>query len=206
MNRLTLIVAATLTNGIGQGSHLPWRLPSEMKYFAHITKEAPSEHANAVVMGRKTWESIPKKFRPLINRVNVIISRNEQYDLGPSQSPLPSYVEPNLDAALSRVIRAPLCAKIHRRFIIGGASVYKESLALEPTSPALTVVDRILLTRILSPAFEGCDVFFPEFRDIPGWSQASHADLEAWAGFEVAKGVQEENGVEYEFQMWVRDV
>jgi dihydrofolate reductase len=119
---------------------------------------------------------------------------------------LPSYIEPGLEAALFRVTRDPSSEAIHRRFIIGGASVYKESLALETASPASPVVDRILLTRILSPAFEDCDVFFPEFRDIPGWTQASHAELEAWAGFAVAKGVQEENGVEYEFQMWVRDV
>ena len=96
--------------------------------------------------------------------------------------------------------------KINRRFIIGGASVYREILALEPSAPQSFVVDRILLTRILSPAFEDCDVFFPEFRTGPGWSQATHEALEAWVGFEVAKGVQIENGIEYEFQMWIREV
>lgn len=77
-------------------------------------------------------------------------------------------------------------------------------MALKPLLSAASVVDRILLTRILSPEFDDCDVFFPEFRNTPGWSQASHEALEAWVGFEVAKGVQKENGVEYEFQMWVR--
>ena len=96
--------------------------------------------------------------------------------------------------------------KINRRFIIGGASLYRETLALEPLTPISSVVDRILLTRILSPAFEDCDVFFPEFRNAPGWSQTTHEALEAWVGFEVANGVQNENGVEYEFQMWIREV
>ena len=81
MAPLTLVVAATYTNGIGQGSRLPWRLPSEMAYFARVTKAAPPEYANAVIMGRKTWESIPKSRRPLVDRANVVITHNPKYDL-----------------------------------------------------------------------------------------------------------------------------
>ena len=81
--------------------------------------------------------------------------------------------------------------------------------ALLPTSPAF--VDRILLTRILSPSFEDCDVFMPNFQgsdftneeSIP-WKKASHGELQEWVGFEVPEGVQEEKGVKYEFQMWTR--
>lgn len=76
---LTIIVAATRNNGIGQGSRLPWRLPQEMSYFASVTSRAPEGQANAVVMGRTTWESIPTKFRPLKNRVNLVLSRNANY-------------------------------------------------------------------------------------------------------------------------------
>lgn len=81
MSRLTIIVAATKSNGIGQNSRLPWRLPKEMAYFAHVTSNAPEGKSNAVVMGRKTWESIPKKFRPLPKRTNIVISRNKDYPL-----------------------------------------------------------------------------------------------------------------------------
>ncbi len=81
MSRLTLIVAATISNGIGRNAGLPWRLPQEMAYFARVTSNAPEGTANAVVMGRNTWESIPIKFRPLKNRINVVISRNESYAL-----------------------------------------------------------------------------------------------------------------------------
>lgn len=79
MTSLTLIVAATLTNGIGQGSRLPWRLPQEMAYFARVTTAAPEGSANAVIMGRNTWESIPPKFRPLKQRKNIVISSNADY-------------------------------------------------------------------------------------------------------------------------------
>src|SRR6266436_8780549 len=81
MSRLTLIVAATKSNGIGQNARLPWRLPKEMAYFSQVTSNAPDGRSNVVIMGRNTWESIPKKFRPLKNRVNIVISRNKDYEL-----------------------------------------------------------------------------------------------------------------------------
>lgn len=81
MSGLTLIVAATKTNGIGQNARLPWRLPKEMAYFARVTSNAPAGSRNAVIMGRNTWESIPAKFQPLPNRVNVVISTKSDYSL-----------------------------------------------------------------------------------------------------------------------------
>jgi dihydrofolate reductase len=88
---LTAIVAATLNNGIGKGGSLPWRIPSEMKYFAkgvsnllsyrkglELTRAVTTGNGNnAVIMGRKTWDSIPVKFRPLKDRENIVISRQE---------------------------------------------------------------------------------------------------------------------------------
>ncbi|MCJ1478180.1 dihydrofolate reductase [Lambiella insularis] len=77
---LTLIVAATHQSlGIGRSSTLPWpALKSEMAYFARVTKRAPPHHINGVIMGRKTWESIPSKFRPLQGRVNVVVTRRKE--------------------------------------------------------------------------------------------------------------------------------
>jgi dihydrofolate reductase len=98
---------------------------------------------------------------------------------------------------------------LHRGFIIGGASLYAESLGL-PVSSTEPTVDRILLTRILSPEFNNCDVFMPDFlketSESMQWKRSTHAELEEWVGFEVPVGEQEENGVKYEFQMWVRDL
>ena len=83
MSRVTLIVAATKNNGIGQAGKLPWHLPQEMQYFARVTTGEPDGigKKNAVVMGRATWESIPRRFRPLPGRINLVISRQAGYDL-----------------------------------------------------------------------------------------------------------------------------
>jgi hypothetical protein len=84
MRRVTLIVAATKNNGIGQAGKLPWRLPQEMQYFARVTTGEPDgtgKKRNAVVMGRATWESIPRRFRPLPGRINFVLSRQAGYDL-----------------------------------------------------------------------------------------------------------------------------
>ena len=81
---LTLILAATPNLGIGNSGGLPWpQLKKEMGFFARVTKRtSPStstegvKKMNAVLMGRKTWESIPPKFRPLKDRLNIVITSN----------------------------------------------------------------------------------------------------------------------------------
>jgi len=202
MFRLTIIVAATKSNGIGKNASLPWRLPKEMKHFTLATSTAPEGKLNAVIMGRNTWESIPMKYRPLPNRINIVTTRNKNYELEKNAH---SYLHADLASALAQVDSQ--ANSIHRAFVIGGASLYAESLALAGTS-SIAIVDRILLTRILSPNFD-CDVFMPDFlgekkEGGQTWNRASHEELVTWLGFGVAEGVQEENGVKYEFQMWVR--
>lgn len=79
---LNLVVAASDVNGIGINGNLPWTLKTDMKFFAQLTTELhlhPKEDENVVIMGRKTWESIPSKFRPLKNRTNVVLSRNKDF-------------------------------------------------------------------------------------------------------------------------------
>ncbi|CAA7265820.1 unnamed protein product [Cyclocybe aegerita] len=206
MSRLTIVVAATKANGIGANTRLPWRLPKEMKYFAQVTSNAPDGCQNAVIMGRNTWESIPKKHRPLAKRVNIVVSRNKEYDLG---SEAPSVVlKDSLDSALSLLEPSdPDATRLHRGFVIGGATLYTESLS-RPISSTGASVDRILLTRILSPDFSDCDAFMPDFlKPNEGkveWMRSTHTALQEWVGFGVPEGEQEENGVKYEFQMWVR--
>ena len=78
---LTLVVACSPSNGIGKNGSLPWRLRKEMAYFKSVTTNTASLNTpqpkakNVVIMGRNTWESIPKKFRPLPDRHNLVISR-----------------------------------------------------------------------------------------------------------------------------------
>ena len=93
--------------------------------------------------------------------------------------------------------------QIHRTFVIGGATLYTDTLAFPSTAPVF--VDRILLTRIHEPDFE-CDVFMPDFTQTDAeWHKATHEQLKSWVGFDVPEGIQEENEVKYEFQMWTRD-
>ncbi|KIY52696.1 hypothetical protein FISHEDRAFT_34609 [Fistulina hepatica ATCC 64428] len=206
MSRLTIIVAATKNNGIGKNGTLPWRLPKETAYFARATSNSPEGKTNIVIMGRNSWESIPLKFRPLRCRANIVLSRNKNYDLCNNCSPTgdtPTYLYNSLASALNYETRGP---STHRIFIAGGAAVYEESLRLDISKDS-SFVDRILLTRILSPAFDDCDIFLPDFLgkdDTHKWTRAAHRTLEEWVGFEVPEGIQTENGVEYEFQMWVR--
>lgn len=74
MRAVKLIVAATASGGIGKDGKLPWHLPTDMAFFKSQTLAAASMKQNAVIMGRKTWSSIPAKFRPLNDRINVVLS------------------------------------------------------------------------------------------------------------------------------------
>ena len=132
---------------------------------------------------------------------------NVRVPSGTATPDAPIYLHSNLPSALGQLSESD--STIHRSFVIGGASLYSEVLALSSalhiTPPVL--LDRILLTRIISPVFEQCDVFIPDFladKDGLEWSRASHVELQEWVDFAVPEGVQEENGIEYEFQMWVR--
>lgn len=151
MKTFSIIVAVDEKDGIGKKGRLPWSLPKDMEHFKAVTTTTkdPSK-INAVIMGRKTWESIPEKFRPLQKRVNVVLTRNKDFDFKESALRASSFEE-----ALN-VLNGDIVAKpIETIFVIGGASIYKEALALKRC-------DKIYLTQIFK-TFE-CDTFFPEFR------------------------------------------
>jgi len=103
-----------------------------------------------------------------------------------------------LASSLDVALEGAHAANANRVFVIGGARLY---------AAALPLAERVLLTRITQPSFEECDVFMPDF--IGGaeggeWSRAPHEALCAWVGFEVPRGVEEERGVKYEYEMWIR--
>ncbi len=81
MKTFDLIVACTPNMGIGINGSLPWRLPKDQKYFKDVTTATCDEKTkNCCIMGRKTWESIPVKFRPLEGRVNLVLSSQKEYE------------------------------------------------------------------------------------------------------------------------------
>jgi dihydrofolate reductase/thymidylate synthase len=72
-----VVVAASNSWGIGADGGIPWRLPGDMRYFRRVTlRTADCGKQNAVVMGRRTWDSIPAKFRPLKGRTNIVLTRS----------------------------------------------------------------------------------------------------------------------------------
>src|SRR5689334_4792565 len=79
MNQVfSIIVAVDEQFGIGRNKLLPWNIPGDMKHFKEITTRSSEGKQNFVIMGRKTWDSIPEKFRPLPGRVNCVLSRDLQ--------------------------------------------------------------------------------------------------------------------------------
>lgn len=132
MTRTVIIVAAMTVGGvIGRNGKLPWHIPEELEEFRRITT------GGTVVMGRKTWESLPQSVRPLPDRKNVVVTNDRNY-----QAP-GAIVVHSLEEA---------CAVSERVFVIGGASLYEQ---------ALSVADYLFMSVIFHP-YEG-DTHFPEF-------------------------------------------
>lgn len=186
---ISLILAATVPYmGIGKDGTLPWKLSREMKYFRQVTS------GGIVIMGRRTWESIPRKFRPLSNRTNVVLSSSGNFDQLSDQCIAAS----SLDEALNKVANIP--GKI---FIIGGAKLYKSAL----DDPHTT---RVLLTEITADI--KCDSFFEDFPWVPrdqiskGWERTSFNELKEFVGpdVEIQEGSIEEKNLSYQFTMWKR--
>lgn len=131
------LIAAVSENGvIGRQNTLPWHLPDDMKYFMRTTSGHP------VIMGRKNFDSIPEKFRPLPNRTNIVITRQPDFR-APGCEVVHSPEKALETAAISKPIEV---------FIIGGSEIYKSFMER---------ADKLYLTEIKA-TIEG-DTFFPEF-------------------------------------------
>lgn len=152
---LTLIAAVARNGVIGKDNRLPWHLPADLRHFKTLTT------GHAVIMGRKTWESLPEQFRPLPGRQNIVITRNAAYS-APGASVAASLPE------------AVAVATGEEAFVIGGAELYKAALPL---------ADRLQLTE-LDAAFEG-DTWFPE-RDPLQWREVERELHRDEAGLEFA--------------------
>ena len=135
--KVSLIVAVSENGVIGKDNDLIWHLPNDMLFF----KETTTGHH--VIMGRKNFESIPHKFRPLPNRTNIVITRRSDYKAE-------GCIVVN---SLEEALKVAKCNGENEAFIIGGGQIYK--LAIDAG-----VVDKIYLTKI-HHSFDG-DTFFPE--------------------------------------------
>ncbi|XP_072288484.1 dihydrofolate reductase isoform X2 [Eucyclogobius newberryi] len=175
------IVAVCPDLGIGKNGDLPWpRLNNEFKHFRKMTS-TPSEEGkqNVVLMGRKTWFSIPEKNRPLNNRINIVLSR--ELKAPPAGA---HHVASDFSSAL-KLIETELSETADQVWVIGGSSLYKELMQ----SPGLK---RLFVTRILKQ-FE-CDTFLPEI------SLDQYKLLPGFPG--VSGELQDEAGVQYKYQVY----
>jgi dihydrofolate reductase len=141
--QVVLIAAVARDGVIGDGQRMPWHLPEDLAHFKRVTLGHP------VIMGRRTWESLPVRFRPLPGRRNLVVTRNAQWRSDGAEA------FSALDTALAA------CAGAERVFVIGGGQLY---------AAALPQADELLLTEI-DAAFDGMVRF-------PAWPRQAFVEVQ----------------------------
>ncbi|MDR0315629.1 MAG: dihydrofolate reductase [Treponema sp.] len=158
-----IIIAAMAENlVIGKDNALPWSIKEDMAHFKELTKGWPC------IMGRKTWESLPK--RPLPGRRNIIVSRSMK-DADVVSPGAAESTEVIICSSLSAAIEH--CAAYQKVFICGGASIYREAIPLAHTME-LTLIHR---------SYDG-DTFFPSI-DSAVWAKTASVDFDkfSWVSY-----------------------
>jgi dihydrofolate reductase len=141
---VVLVAAMARRRVIGLNQQMPWHLPEDLAHFRRLTQGHP------VIMGRKTWESLPVRFRPLPGRRNIVLSRDTFYDAPGAE------VFTDLPAALAAMANPPADGPL---FVIGGAQVYRAALPL---------AQRLELTEI--------DADFAGDAHFPAWPTADFSE------------------------------
>ncbi len=142
--QIALIYARARNGTIGKDGTMPWRLPPDMRRFKALTMGSP------VVMGRKTWDSLPPRFRPLEGRRNIVVTRQ------------PDWHAEGAERAGSLAEALALCAGAPLVWIAGGAQIYAQALPLAHTAE-VTEIDQ---------DFEG-DAFAPTLDS--NWQETARA-------------------------------
>lgn len=155
MTRINLIYARAANGVIGHHNAMPWHVPEDLAHFKRLTQGHP------VIMGRKTWDSLPPRFRPLPGRSNVVISRQTDWQADGAQR------AGSLAAALA------LCRQAEEVWVIGGAQIFAQA---EPLAA------RIEVTEIMQD-FEG-DIFAPPLG--PQWQAQSREEHTSATGLKFA--------------------
>ncbi len=150
--KIALIAAFAQNRVVGIDNKLPWHLPKDLQYFKTTTS------GKAIIMGRKTYESIG---RPLPNRTNIVITRNKYFSASGIK------VVNSLEAALELASEINFINGIDEIMVIGGANIYAQALAK---------ADRLYLT-LVHASIEG-DAYFPEV-DLSAWQEKSRDDYKA---------------------------
>ena len=120
--RLHLIYARARNGVIGKDGQMPWHLPEDLAHFKRVTLGQP------VIMGRKTWESLPERFRPLPGRINIVITRQSDWQASGALRA----------GSIEQAQR--LCGEAHDAWIMGGAEIYRQAEPLAHTA-VVTEID-----------------------------------------------------------------
>jgi dihydrofolate reductase len=146
----SIIVAMDEERGTGRDGKIPWHLKGDLRHFKEVTiaTREPGKK-NIVIMGRKTWDSLPERFRPLPGRINVVITRDKNL-------PLPACVfrADSLKGALALCRHDAIKDTFEAVYVIGGGQIYRQALR----HPRCR---RIYATHIHGSFC--CDTFFPAF-------------------------------------------
>ncbi|KAF2905359.1 hypothetical protein ILUMI_00808 [Ignelater luminosus] len=178
--KFNLIAAACENMGIGKNNDLPWRLKSEMAYFTKMTSTTTdSRKKNVVIMGRKTWDSIPPKFKPLSDRINFVLSKS-QLDLNQYKD---VYGFTSWKEIQDRLNDNKFKDVYEIVWVVGGSRIYKEAMESK-------YFYRLYLTEI-KKEFD-CDTFFPKLG----------ANLKQISDPDVPEEVQKEKGIEFQYKVY----
>lgn len=167
-----LVWAQTASGVIGKAGTMPWHIPEDLKHFSKLTTGHP------VIMGRKTWESFPAKYRPLPGRTNIVVTRQQGWADSPEASG--AVVVSSLDAALLESQFAPGSQNV---WIIGGGEIYRQSMDIA----------NIAIVTVVDSDTDG-DTFAPEFGE--AWNLEGTQPAEGW--------LTSENGTNYRIATWRR--
>jgi dihydrofolate reductase len=163
--KLSLIFARARNGVIGANNTLPWHLPEDLAHFKCTTLGCP------VIMGRKTWDSLPAKFRPLPGRLNVVVTRQSGWHAAGAQ------VAHSLEQACQ------LCPPESTTWVIGGAAIYAQALPLAQQA-VVTEIDADFEGDALAPSFG------PHWRETARESHTSSQRLRfAFVTYTHLKGV-----------------
>ena len=177
MTDFACVVAADSHHGIGKANDLPWpRLKADLKHFREVTTNAPAGRRNAVIMGRRTWESVPPRYRPLPERLNVVVTR------GVLTVPDGVLVAGSLDGALAAAAGA---GDVARLFVVGGGDIYRQAFA----HPSCA---EVYLTRIA--AVFDCDTFIPDVNDGFALAEVLATHHEAGVDYQIERWIRPRPG------------
>jgi dihydrofolate reductase len=155
VTRINLIYARAANGVIGRDGSMPWHLPEDLAHFRRLTHGCP------VIMGRKTWDSLPPRFRPLPGRTNIVITRQGEWQAEGAQRA----------ASLEEALR--LAGPAPEVWVMGGAQIYAQA---EPLASRAEVTE-------IAQDVEG-DAFAPTLG--PGWMEAAREDHVSSSGLKFS--------------------